>query len=314
MTENLGLVALARIQALEVRPEAEEFRAKWLTGQALDADDVVAWLRRELGAGPDEDRFDVLPREVGYLWCGFPSAFAGTAEGQVAYDVESEPLDDLASTALGWRERYGWTLWSALAFALADVDPVILAVEARLSRSLSTARYGVSGPLSERITLVCRPQATRAEVATAYQEAQRHLLRSVTLAPRERTKPMTSPRRVDLAVVGGRIFLGEFGTWAEAMATYNIERPKEKAYREDQYHGRTQQSAKGRFRRDVRDSFRQTTGLDLDFKPDRRGGPATVSMGYKDSAKGWTGTASDATGTLRSKRGRGATKGGGSGD
>ena len=60
----------------------------------------------------------------------------------------------------------------------------------------------------------------------------------------------------------------EFESWGDAILTYNAEHPDEHVYRTVK--------SKGRFRKDVRDCYRQTTGLELDWQPDRRGGPAKI--------------------------------------
>lgn len=274
MSENLGLVALARIQALEARPCAEAFRAKWLAGRTLDEAGAVDWLRRELGAECDHDHFGVhVDKE------GNPAWRSGPAAGELGGLSSNRGIasDELAEASFGWVERYGWASWDALLFALADIQPVIAAVECSWRQSWGPFD-GVAGPLNERIVLTCRPQATVADVTRAYQEAQRGI-RLEAMAPRERTKPMTSSRRVDLAVMGGRVCLGEFESWAAAMSAYNAEHANNTENVDASYWAADQ---KGRFRRDVRDSFKQATGLDLDFQPDRRGLPPILSLEVQD--------------------------------
>lgn len=240
--QNLSLVALARIQALEARPEAERFRARWLGGRTLDASEADSW------AGGDED---------------------------------SGSQSELDTATSDWSDRYGWTETDGRRFALSDVTPTLRPVEPSIQRSLR-APGGVTGALSERITLRCRPQATVSDVAAAYQHAQRAALSLTALAPRERTRPMTSPRRVDLAVMGARIYLNEFKSWPDARAAYNAEHTSEVSVRPDLTGGpdSTYESddTQGRFRKDVRDSFRQATGMTLDFQPARTNRPPTVSL------------------------------------
>jgi hypothetical protein len=279
MADNLGLVALARIQALEARPRAGEFRKKWLAGRVLGEAGAVAWLLGEFNVAPaDTEWFTVEVTSTGYRWRSWTSA-----RGVHPWDPQggTEATNDLATLAVGWVQRYGWTSPAAVAFGLADVEPEIVAVKWDREHSVmpcpgapGNPSFEIIAPFNERIILTCRPQATLAEVARAYQEAQRSL-RLEAMVPRERTRPMTSPRRVDLAVIGGRICSGEFESWTAAWDAYGDEHEASTENPDPTY---KEPHTKGRFRKDVRDSFKQTTGLDLDFQPNRQGGPPIRSL------------------------------------
>ena len=272
MAENLSLVALARIQALEAAPSAEAFRETRLAGGSLDAGEVVAWLRSELGARTDEDCFDVSAAEDGtYLWSAGAAAHEGM--GWRPYSPEGAATDDLAALAVRWSELYGWTSAQTFAFALGDEVPVLLAVKWNVSLSARVGRE-VSGPLSQRIRLECRQHATTDEVAHAYREAQARARAIEGMQPRIRSKPITSQRSVGLAVMGARVLLGEFASWVDARTAYNAAFPDEPAY--------TSAAAQGLFRRDVRDAYRRVTGLTLGWQPDRKGEAPKAVLKWQD--------------------------------
>lgn len=282
MADNLSLQALARIQALDARNVVAGYRLKWTGGVALEARAAIAWMRDQLGAPAEavrfEPRFDnpLAPslaswKASGADWLAYPE----TGEPVVCRTALSSAGRDLGELvcALGAAFRREWIGAGAM-FVLTGALPVLDAVSfLYVQRRQEGGLRNVSGPLSDELVLFVRPQATLADVTDEYQRAQRRVAELTATAPRERTKPIGSPRVRDLAVLGARIALGDFASWAAAMDCYNAEHgaPVDLGDNEQDV-TYADEGTRGRFRRDVRAAYQRVTGLDIDFQPDRRGG------------------------------------------
>ncbi len=262
MADDLGLSALAKIQALEASPRAVDFRREWLGGETLaDSGAATGWLRDKLHS--DADRFIVSP------YVADPVSWSCYATDMRANNVT--PAEDSSVWALGVAVRklalaFGreW-LEQGPAYMLADVVPTLEPVRTAYEGCGDVEGLPrVSGPSSYQVVLTIRPQATIADVTSAYQAS----LNRLPMAPRERAKPMSSPRMAELAVIGARAYLLEFNSWQEARAVYNSENTMETAYVDG--------DKQGQFRRDVRLAYKRVTGLDLDWKP--RGGDASAHI------------------------------------
>lgn len=290
MTDNLGLEALVRIQALDARNAVDDFREERTLGGPLDEADATSWMRAKLGAPSEAVMFGLHLehhldpsrkrwRDQGGIWRA--STGAGEEVGQYPTDKGSA-MRELGSLVCAFGEAFGreWLADGAL-FVLADRLPRLKAASFLGKRNRQEGGLrNVSGPLSEELVLFVRPQATLADVTAEYQRAQRRLA-GLPPSVRERIKPIGSPRVRDLAVLGARIARGEFANWATAMACYNAEHSAETnadnneyddAYRKSKTDRTDDPSKIRRFRKDVREAYLRVTGLSIDWQPARRGG------------------------------------------
>ena len=289
MKSDLGLEALARIQALDAEKPVSDFRRVWLDGNTLPGrDEALAWMREGLGAAPEAVAFDLdfadpyrvskeqwskpsweskVHRLQGYRWRSID------AEHRAAvHETPSDsPMRALGLLVCMMAESFGreWAEQGHL-FVLTGEIPTLRPVVAVSLRSTKPRLRTLSGPLSEEIALFMRPQATTADVTVAYQAAQRRLYEVLDLAPRERIKPMQSQRMRDLAVFGARVLREEFPTWQDARAAFLAEYPDEPSYRDG--------STQGTFRRDVRTAYKRVTGLELDFRPTKAKGTGPTAI------------------------------------
>lgn len=271
MRQDLGLQALAEIQAREAQPIAQVFRNKWLDGGYFeDTEGADAWLRTLIDG-------DQTTAGRVQLWYRPPFAADGrlwTSNGGSWSSDEHAVLRDLADTALALSSAFGWEWYEQTSdYVLANLTPCLQLVRA----DILDLEYEGTAPLVSGsipgIQLTIRPQATMADVTLAYREALGFLYGRRKLGPRERIRAMSSERTRDLAVIGGRIALGDFASWADALETYRKEHPTDSTY-----HRPHEPPDKGLFRRDVRRSYAQATGQSLDFQPDRqKSKAATVS-------------------------------------
>ncbi|MDP2402189.1 MAG: hypothetical protein Q8M66_09430, partial [Actinomycetota bacterium] len=276
MPDDYGLQALAQLQALDARERVQRFRDEWMDGAPLaDVDAALAWMVDHLGApaethtlGPcfnkTYDQTLERWRQSGFYWAAKDSR--GEPIVYIPSKDRTSPMRRLGSLVCFLGEAFGreWVDQGAM-FVLADRVPELRAATfVARHEVLSREPRDVSGPLSQEIVLFVRPQATLADVSETYRRAQERLIGAARLQPRERIKPMTSPRMRDLAVLGGRIAIGAFDSWADALAVYESEHADDPTYHDGN---------KGRFRRDVRTAYKRVTGLDLDFQPDKRGTP-----------------------------------------
>lgn len=283
MKRDLGLEALARIQALDAREPAERFRRAWLRSALLPGRDAAAaWIRDRLGASPEAATFSLFfndPytvsreqwRKARYTWESVNADGESLAHHETREDC---PMRALGLLVCRLAEAFGreWAEQGHL-FVLTAEIPTLRPVVFVGVRDTTGSLRRVCGLLSEEIALFVRPQATTADVTTAYQLAQQRLYEVLSLAPRERIKPMTSERMRDLAVFGARIMFEEFPTWQDARARYEEEYPTDTTYRHS--------GGQGTFRRDVRAAYKRVTGMDLDFMPKRKGAipTATIRLG-----------------------------------
>lgn len=253
MTDTIGLNALAMIQALEAGPRAQAFRDKWLDGMVIPRSEVQAWLEEHPVDSP-----------------------AGVELCELAESLNED-------FGPGWRS-------GAAHFILADVTPELMSVSAKVERYFRSPEHlrgapVLSPPVRSEIVLRCRPETTDRDLLAAYEAAQTEALAELSIAPRERARPVTSLRTRDLAVFGARVVLEEFACWGEALSAYLREYPEEAA---TTFSGeQTETENEGRFRRDLRRSYKQVTGFDLDWKPKRGGGAPTLTAQPPDRVFGW---------------------------
>ena len=287
MPNDLGLEALAHIQALDARKRAHKFRNDWLEGRPMPSQECgVAWMREQLGA----------PQEAQLIGLNFTEtldmSLARWKQGGCKWGAKSDSgrilgLFPTKRPSAMWElgvlvcilgEAFGreWINQGA-AFVLANAVPVLSPVPDwwGVHKVRTGGLRNVSGPVSDEIVLFIRPQATFADVTTAYRHAQERIWEAVRWAPRERVKPMTSERMRDLAILGGRVALHDFATWQDALDTYESEHPSETTYRDRNI---------GRFRRDVRMAYERVTALELNFQPDRRGTAPEVRMHWREQS------------------------------
>lgn len=302
--DDLGLEALAQIQALEARPAADAFRVRWLGGEPLpDGSAAHEWLKRQMIAElPDTGIRDTDVLQSGPYIAAVKFGTRGQIESQrvawyfrwernirdsdtsagiagvgISYEPVLDPpegtaLHELGQLAADFSRDFGqeW-LSQTVPFVLLGTVPVLQAVavdSGGLSRRKGTGPVLSSPMRSPEVLLRCRVQATNADVSGAYQTAQRRLLSGIGIGARERTRPVTSPRTRDLAVFGAHVALGEYASWGAAMLAYS------KAYPDDETY--TGPGDHGRFRRDVRRAYQTVTGFDLTWTPKQDGTPPVI--------------------------------------
>jgi hypothetical protein len=184
-------------------------------------------------------------------------------------------LADLAELMALLENKYRWDARQAIRYVLGGGEPVIplLAVstrsELRLGAALDRGCHASSPYLSE-IILRCRPQATKKQVAEAYDEARRTLLTDALIEPGERNRATTSERTRDLAVLAFRIHRGDFTDWHDAFTTYRAQTPQDAREYVSTTSGKPRM---GTFRRDTRNAYRRVTGHELIFRPGLKKSP-----------------------------------------
>lgn len=288
MSNDLGLRALARIQAMEALPLAKDYRRKWLDGATLP-DRAVAdeWMREQSGAPAGAHSFQVreLDRQL-QADLQQEDAWGCAVTHEDGDDEFMEPLADrrpamhaLRALVRTLAHDFGreW-LYEGPYYVLCGSVPMLRPVTPSYDIRPRVEQHRgafLSEPFATEIILYCRPQATTSDVTHAYQAMQRLTARALSVGPRERIRPVTNERTAELAVFGARIATGEFSTWHAAMIAYSAEHPGDTTFRSAKDHGR--------FRRDVRRAYQAVTGLDLLWTPKRNGTlPAVSARVYSD--------------------------------
>jgi hypothetical protein len=224
---DVALEALAAIQALDAEPVAVAFRDQWLAGREL---------------------FGSIGHAV-----------------QWKQGASREALDSLAKSVEHLTTRYHWSPESAEAFILRGETPDLPLVTTGVRRAApSDPGNPAMSVFTDEIVLRCRPQATMKEVAHAYEQLRRVCVRSAGIEPGIRNRPTTSERTRDLAVLGYRIWRGDFEDWHDAFRAYEAEHP------DDATEYRVKSTDKvwiKTFRRDTRAAYERVTGCYLDWRP-----------------------------------------------
>lgn len=217
---DLALEALAQIQAMDAAPQAAAFRQEWMHGRP-----VKHWTTR-------------------VHWRGSREAHAA--------------LTELADS---FAARYAWTHNQADAFILSDIHPVLLPYSVSVERQAPADRDNpATSAWTNEIVIRVRPQVTKKQVADAYEAQRRVILEAQGVEPGERNRATTVERTRDLAVLGYRVWRGDFSKWREAFDTYAVEHPEDADLYVSPRTGRVQVKT---FRRDLRNAYARVTGLDL---------------------------------------------------
>lgn len=222
--EDLALVALATIQAMDAQAIAIEYREAFLAGGLL------ANMR----------------------------AVEGWKEG-----ASAQALARLASLVEVLVSRYRWPKKAAEAFVLRGQTPRLRLYERDVLRTFSDAMPSgnpATSPMTDEIVLRVRPQATKEEVAEAYDEVRRQMYYKTG----KRKRPIGLPRTRDLAVLGYRIWRGDFESWRAAFASYAAENPADAS---TFCAPGTDTVDMSLFRRTTRTAYKTVTGCTLDFRP-----------------------------------------------
>lgn len=221
---DLALEALSQIQALDAEPVAAEFRERWLGGE-------------------------VLPAGHGGVWRDKADAKALRALGKAAESL---------------RAVFGWTERQASDYLLCGTPPNLELIKVLVGRREPGEPGNPAASLfTNTIILECRPTATKAEVAEAYEQMRRLFLTRAGVEPGERNRKTSAPRTRDLAVLGYRIWRGDFESWQDAYWAYELEHPEDAG----EYRSSSGAVWTKTFRRDVRNAYERVTGLDLVFRP-----------------------------------------------
>jgi len=162
-------------------------------------------------------------------------------------------------------ERYAWTRDQAKEYLLAGRTPRLALFETAILRQPpGEAGNPAASAFTNRIVLTVRPQATKQEVADAYDQLRRLLLQQEGVEVGERNRATSSPRTRDLAVLGYRIRRGDFESWPDAFAAYELAHPDDAAA----YHSRTNGKVRVKtFRRDTYNAYERVTGCQLTWHP-----------------------------------------------
>ncbi|NTU70252.1 MAG: hypothetical protein HGB10_00280 [Coriobacteriia bacterium] len=184
-------------------------------------------------------------------------------------DEHSELNDEQLAERLA--ERYGWTIGDAANFVVSNTIPRTDLIRGRFHRDAGSANDGnpATAKILDTIILYVRPQATKEEVANAFDEFRRAAYASSTF---ERRRPLAMKRSKDLAVLGYRIWRGEFDTWSSAFEAYQDEHPTDAVAFFD---FSTNTVKMPDFRRATKNAYNTVTGCTLDFRPGmktRKGG------------------------------------------
>lgn len=286
MSGDLSLSVLSELHALESRPRAQALRREYGIELLENVDEVNAWLRAKLEARAEETALR-LSRHLNNEGCAHYAWIASSPLGETGYyPAASDELVALAREAFALHERAGWHPDEAVLFILMDATPELKPVTYTIAIDLApgSRRFDsrIATPLSDLITLTVRPQATEREVVDAFKRALEQLYGRAGMARRKRQRPMTSQRARDLAVIGGRIVLGEFDSWKDALEFYEKEHPADPTYQDVTRY--SQAELLGRFRRDVRMHYKRVTGSLLEWRPSRsddvRTPPAKPGIDY----------------------------------
>lgn len=191
----------------------------------------------------------------------FATIQAMDAERWIAHVDDATP-GEIEATLM---ERYSWTADAARQFLVDHKPPQLSLFEKvgalRTWGSDLDNRNPATSQIADMIVMHIRPQATKEEVGEAYDHVRRQMYQRAF----KRKRPIGLERTRDLAVLGYRIWRGDFETWRGALATYTAEHPNDAATFADI----------GEFRRATRKAYNTVTGCTLDFRPGmkaRKGG------------------------------------------
>ena len=174
----------------------------------------------------------------------------------------------LAVLAGGMADHYGWSDDHARAFILADCAPHLALFETGVLRHPpGEPGNPAASTFTNKVVLVVRPQATKQEVADAYDQLRRVLLVQEGVEVGERNRATSSPRTRDLAVLGYRIWRGDFETWHSAFVAYETDHPEDAAAYRSRTSGKVGVKT---FRRDVYNAYLRVTGCPLTWQPGLR--------------------------------------------
>jgi len=246
---DLALAALAAIQAAEIEDAANEFRDVWMEGEVLpDWPTAVIWLRSQRPPEPEVGKpFDL---EVFYVLDE-----DGTPIDKIFADSTSV-FGDLDRVCRRSAESYAWSNIETQQFVLLGRIPELKAVRANTTYKVLLGAVLTPGrsPWAAEVILTCRPQATKEEVAECYQAARIEMLEGA-LGRRlgARNRAITEPRTRDLAVLGARVWSGEFASLESVFEAHLEEYPTE-----------TNLPMKT-FKRDLKWSFMRVTGYPLNL-------------------------------------------------
>ncbi len=234
---------------MEAADAACEFRNEWLDGEVLpDWPAATLWLRDQRPPEPE------VTGEVNK-----------TLEPFYVLDEEGTPIDKMfveGTSVFGELTRvcerlawaYAWTTIEVQQFVLLGRTPELKSVRAE---GTYTALLGVTptpgrSPWAAEIVLTCRPQATMDEVAACYQAKRRQMLEGALgekLGARNRA--ITEERTRDLAVLGARVWHGEFSSLEGVFEAHLDKYPTEMSL------------SMKTFKRDLRWAFKRVTGYPL---------------------------------------------------
>lgn len=299
---DLGLEALAAIQAMEAEALANEYRVAWLEGQRLKSwSAAVKWIRSMAVAEAPSTlqlKFEVprLPaitsadhsdpqRRRQWLneWLdanpeASPRILMHGGPGYAMFDLLSEDgvlidrqyirpgsaLESLQGLCDKLSDLYGWSRHQCQMFILLGTIPVLepIRVQIRTTRQVGSAARLAAGPNSTEIILTVRPQATQQSVANAYEAGRTEMLTGLFELPAGLRNKPITSTR----------------TRDLAILSGRIVRGDFKTWDEARaaYMGEfpeeefTYAENMGRFRRDCKVAFLKVTGLKLDWQPQKR--------------------------------------------
>lgn len=246
---DLALAALAEIQAMEAADAASKFRDTWMDGEMLpDWPTATLWLQSQRPPEPEvtgETNETLRPFYVlGEDGTPIDKMFV---EATSLFGELGRVCDQLAHV-------YAWTTIEVQQFVLIGRTPELKSVRAEgtCTTLLGAALTPGRSPWAAEIVLTCRPQATKDEVADCYQAARSKMLEGVLgERPGARNRAITQPRTRDLAVLGARVWHGEFSSLEGVFEAHLEKHPAEKNL------------PMKTFKRDLKWSFKRVTGYPL---------------------------------------------------
>lgn len=299
---DLGLEALARIQAMEAEVLADEFREEWLEGERLESwSEAVTWIRSmavaeapstlqptfevpRLPAITSADHSDpqrrrqwldewldanpeTSPRILmheGPQYAVFELLSEDGALIDRQYIQPESALESLQGLCEKLSDLYGWSRHQGQMFILLGTIPVLepIRVQIRTTRQLGTASRLAAGPNSTEIVLTVRPQATQQSVANAYEAARTEMLTGIFELPAGLRNKPITSTRTRDLAILGGRIV------RGDFKTWDEARASYMhEFPEEEFHYAENM---GRFRRDCKAAFLKVTGLKLDWQPQKR--------------------------------------------
>ena len=214
VTERAEALAEVFATMAENHPEVERFRRTYLPGWPLSDEQTREFLNNR--GGPQGTDKAVRRSAPNPKWALHPAAKRFTPPLEMR---ESLGLADKLSKA------YGWTKGDALWFVLTGYTPPLRPLEVDMFIHMSTGPSRYYNPITARITVTAQAWVDSDEVAGAFRDAQRQLLRS------DAPPPPRDERTLEVVkFVTRRMREEEAETWSKRRKAWNRTRPKRWRY------------------------------------------------------------------------------------